>query len=412
MSISLQNLKIALVHDWLTEVGGAEKVLKTLHEMFPVAPVYVLFHDKKFTDGFMPTADIQSSKYQKLYKKIFGRKLIVPFLPLAAESIDLSDFDLVISTAPFVKGLILRPKTTHINYCNSPTRQFWDWQSEHRNEKHISPKWTIALFQHIFRLWDRPASIRVDDYIANSENVRTRIKKYYKRNSTVIYPPVEIGTSIIQKNAYRHISTIVPIGLYDGISDSAINSKLPTNGYFLIISRLFPHKNIELAIRAFNKLSWPLVIVGDGPDFDDLKRISEKNIQLLGWQPDVIVQDHLKNCSAFILPQEEDFGIAPIEAMNFGKPVLALKRGGALEYIIEGVNGEYFEDPCEEMLADGARRLMENINRYDPEEIKKSAERFSRRRFEEEIETFINWVISGRDSIRDNKYSITRQTQE
>lgn len=354
-----------MVHDWLTEVGGAEKVLRTLHEIFPMAPVYVLCHNKKFTDKFLPNAEIRVSKYQNLFKNILGRKFIVPFLPLAAESLDLSEFDVVISTAPFAKGLILKPGAVHINYCNSPTRQFWDWQSEHKNEKHISPLWMVMLFQHLLRLWDRHSSTRVDRYIANSKNVATRIKKYYKRDSTVIYPPVE-NTGALSSN------------------DKPIDS-----GYFLIVSRLFPHKNVGLAVHAFNKLGWPLIIIGDGPEYHDLKKISERNVSFLGWQSDGHVQEYLKNCLAFILPQEEDFGMAPIEAMNYGKPVLALKRGGALEYMIEGVNGEYFDEPYEEMLADGARRLMENYDHYEPEEIKKTAGRYSRGRFESELREFI-----------------------
>lgn len=372
MPITSQNLKTALVHDWLTEIGGAERVLKAIHRIFPEAPIYVFFHDKKFTDNFLPKARIIPSKYQNLYRRFLGRKLMLPFLPLAAESIDLSGYDLVISTGSFAKGLVLRPATTHISYCHSPTRQLWDWQSEYSRENHKMPRWTILSFQHFFRIWDRNAASRADHFIANSQNTRSRVKKYYNRDSTVICPPVEI---------------------LDNDCNGIVARYSHYNLQFLIVSRLFPHKNIAIAVKAFNRLGWPLNIIGDGPEMEKLKPIAEKNVKFLGHLSDSKVQKNYAKCTAFIMPQEEDFGIAPLEAMAYGKPVLALKQGGALEYIKEGINGEFFEEPREEMLADGVRRLVANLSNYDPEKIKETARKFSFKRFKLEIEKFINNVI-------------------
>ncbi len=358
------NLKIALVHDWLLNVGGAEKALKTLHEIFPSAPVYVLFYNKKFTDEFIPDADIRPSFLQKTYQRIGTHKLLTPFLPTAVESFDLSEYDLVISSSvSFAKGLILKPKTRHICYCYSPMRQVWDWHAEYKKEPHRVPRLVTILMQHFLRIWDRLASTRVDEFVAISENVCQRIRKYYGRDSKVIYPPVEFSPQI---------ST--PYTLH------------PTP-FFLIVSRLFKHKNIDIAVEAFNKLEWPLVVIGDGPEFNRLKKQADSNIKFLGYQTDEAVRDYYAGCLAFIMPQEEDFGITSIEAMNYGKPVLALKRGGALEYMQEGINGEFFEDPTEEVLADGARRLKEGIDagKYDPEIIKKTTERFSAERFKTEF---------------------------
>ncbi len=364
MSSDFRNLKIALVHDWLLNIGGAEKALKTLHEIFPSAPVYTLFYNKKFTDEFIPDADIRPSFLQKTYQSIRTHKLLTPFLPTAIESIDLSEYDLVISSSvSFAKGLILKPKTRHICYCYSPMRQVWDWHAEYKKEPHAVPRLVTILMQHFLRIWDRLASTRVDEFIAISENVRQRIKKYYGRDSTVIYPPVEL------------------------IDQPAKPFTLTPKPFFLIVSRLFKHKNVDVAVEAFNKLEWPLVVIGDGPELNRLKKHASSNIKFLGYQTDEAVCDHYARCLAFIMPQEEDFGITPIEAMSYGKPVLALRRGGALEYIEEGINGEFFEDPTEEILADGARRLKEGIDagKYDPEIIKKTTERFSAERFKREF---------------------------
>ena len=299
-------MNIALVHDWITGIAGDVRVLKQIHEMYPEAPIYCLYRDKKFTDEFLPKAQVISSN-----------KFFKPFLPAAIESIDLSDYDIVISVGSiFSKGLILRPKTYHINYCHSPTRQVWDLSSEtlHATRFALHKK----MFLHFFRIWDRQASTRVDQFVANSEHVRARIKKYYHRDATVIYPPVET------KHEVR-------------------NTK--HDNYFLIISRLYKHKNVDIAIKAFNKLGMNLVIIGDGPE---RKRL---------------------------------------EAMAHGKPVLALRRGGALEYIEEGVNGLFFDDPHEAVLADGIRRIKE-IN-FDSEKIKASAQKFSCQKFQSSFSNII-----------------------
>jgi len=374
MSINTNNLRIALVHDWLLNVGGAEKTLKVLHEIFPSAPIYTLFYNKKFTDEFIPGADLRPSFLQKAYTLTGTYKLLTFFMPMAAESFDLSDFDLVVSSSfAFSKGLILKPKTHHICYCYSPMRQVWDWQVEYKKEPHLVAGLMVSLFQHFLRIWDRLASTRVDEFIAISENVRQRIKKYYRRDSIVIYPPVNR----------------LPVVNRHFLSKPTKNYKLKTENFFLIVSRLFKHKNVDIAVKAFKKLGWPLVVIGEGPEMKYLQRLASgnSNIVFLGYQPDDVIGFYYTKCLAFIMPQEEDFGITPMEAMSFGKPVLALKKGGALEYIQEGVNGEFFEDPTEEVLADGARRLKEGVEtgKYDSETIKKTAERFSTERFKKEI---------------------------
>ena len=374
-------MKIALIHDWFLGLGGAERTLKVLHEMFPEAPIYTFFYNKKFTDYFLPNTKIKPSFIQSLFKlRIFNHKLFLPLLPIAAESFDLSQFDLVISSSiAFSKGLVLKPKTKHICYCYSPTRFLWDWHHEYlKSYPHARlslADWGTKILQHFLRIWDRQAANRVDQFVAISKTVQQRIKKYYGRDSIIVYPPTN------QLEAQGH-SVPEDAQKYHGSS---------LKDYFLVVSRLFPHKNIDLTIKAFNKLELPLVIVGSGPEYDKLKKLIENKsmIKLVGEVLDEELGGYYQNSKAFIMPQEEDFGLTPLEAMSFGKPVLALKKGGALEYVLEGINGEFFDDPHPAVLADGVRRLNENYKNYSSLVIKKTAERFSRSRFEKEIKNII-----------------------
>ena len=367
-------MKIALVHDWLNTLGGAERVLIELHKIFPQAPIYTLFANKKFTDEFLPKADIRPSFIQNIPFARKFYKYLLPLMPVAVESFDLSDFDLVISSSVnFAKGLVLKPKTKHICYCYSPTRFLWDQNTEY--QKHHGDKgenYLIRLSQHFLRIWDRQTADRVDKFVAISEHVRDRIKKYYRKDSEVIYPPVSI-------------SSITNYELRIKDEKSAIRNAQ----YYLIVSRLFPHKNIDIAIETFNKLGLPLVVIGDGPEKKKLRKIARKNIKILGYEDDSTIAKYYQNCRAFIMPQEEDFGITPIEAMSFGKPVLALRKGGAIETITEGVTGEFFDDPIPEGLADGIRRLNDNYSKYNIELIKSQAQKFSLSKFQEEISRLV-----------------------
>lgn len=353
-------MKIALIHDWLNNLGGAERVLIELHNIFPKAPVYALFYNKKFVREFLPEAKIRTSSLQKipfiskLYKYLFF------LMPSAIETFDLSDFDIAISSSViFSKGLVLKPKTKHICYCYSPTRFLWDRHAEYERRG-----WLATLSRHLLRIWDRQASDRVDEFVAISKHVQLRIKKYYNKESKIIYPPT---------------STVIT-------TPRVVMTKSVNNlGYYLIVSRLYPHKNIDIAINAFNKLGYELVIIGDGPTKKDLKKIAGKNIKILGYKKDSEVREYYQNCKAFIMPQEEDFGLTPLEAMSFGKPVLALRKGGVLETVVEGMTGEFFDDPIPEALADGIRRLNDNYSNYSPLVIQKWVEKFSKNRFRQEM---------------------------
>jgi glycosyltransferase involved in cell wall biosynthesis len=348
-------MRIALINDYLTRFGGAEKTFKVLTEIFPDADIYTLFYDPSILNKLKLGAGkkIKTSFLQKF--PLFLRKkyqLLLPFLPVAAESLDLRDYDLVISSShSFAKGIITRPKTIHICYCYSPTRYLWD-------------KSRPKSFLNYFRIWDRQASERVDQFVAVSKTVQNRIKKYYKRDSVVIYPPVEVKSQKLKVKSQDE--------------------------FYLIVSQLRKYKRIDLAVEAFNKLGLNLVIIGQGPERKKLQRKAKKNIKFLGWKSDEIVAKYYKNCIAFIFPSDDDFGIAPVEAMSYGKPVLAFKKGGALETIIEGKTGEFFDFQNVAVLADGVRRLRLNPDKYDPKFISSHAQKFSRQRFEKEFKEFID----------------------
>jgi len=347
----------------------------SLHRLYPEAPIYTLLYDAEKMERYFPDAKIRSSFLNRLPKFLRKRKkYLLPLMPTAVETFDFRDFDIVISSSSsFAKGIITKPKTIHICYCHAPTRFLWDWHYNYLAENGIKgiKKVLLLPFLHYFRMWDKSASERVDQFIANSKNTAQKIKKFYGRDSVVIYPPANI-------NNYQ-----LP----------TIDYQLPAN-YFLIISRLSSYKKIDIAIEAFNKLGFPLVIIGDGEDRKRLEKMAEKNIVFLGFQLEEKVAEYYQNCYAFVFPGEDDFGITIVEAMSFGKPVLAFRKGGVAEIMVEGITGEFFDDPIPEILADGIRRMKNNYHNYDSEKIIQHAEKFSKERFEENIRNIIEELKS------------------
>lgn len=386
-------MKVALVHDWLLSVGGAEKVLKSFHKLFPEAPVYTLLYDKKFCDQFLPDARIIPSFLQKIpnIKKIYPWFKIL--MPLAIESFDFSGFDLVISsTHEFSHGIITRPDTKQISYYHSPARLLWDRTHEYVNDfsGRGRGKFKLSLIrlgQHFLRLWDYQASKRADVAVANSLHVAGRIRKYYGREAKVIYPPISfpMGSSGLRNRE----SSIFQPNQHD-------LGKIGTP-YFLIVGQLFLHKNIDLAVEAFSRLpqEYKLVVIGNGPEYKNLesriKKLGIGNVKLLGYVPEEELSYYYQNCLTYIICNEEDFGIAPVEAMLFGKPVLALKRGGATETVIEGITGEFFNQPTPDSLARAVKNIYQRAKNgyFSQAVIKKHAEKFSFDRFRNEILTIV-----------------------
>lgn len=351
-------MKVALVHDYLNQHGGAERVLEVFMDMFPNAPIYTIIADlNKMPDRYRHR-DIRTTFIQKLpfskqhYKKMLG------LFPLAVEQMDLRGYDLVISSSSaFVKGIITTPDQVHVCYCHTPMRYVWDLYHQYMQEIG-NPIFRLALphILHKVRLWDQVSSQRPDYYISNSHNVSRRIRKYYHRDSLVIHPPVTFQ----QKT-----------------------SSQVDDGYFLIVSRLLPYKKIDLVIEAFNRLKQPLVIIGDGYDKPRLEKLAGSTVQLLGYQSDEVIRDYYSRSTGFILAGEEDFGITPLEAQSFGKPVIAFGKGGALETVIEGETGLFFREATVESLLESLQRF--NSHYFDPQKIQEHAASFGVERFKTQI---------------------------
>lgn len=368
-------MKVALIHDHLAQDGGAEKVLKIFADLYPEAPIYTLLYEKKNVDKYFKDRHIETSIIQKLPGGVKHYQWYMPFMPMAVEFFDLRQYDLVLSDASaFAKGVITSPDTLHICYCHTPTRYLWDYTHQYINELKYNKylKKIISLVLNYIRLWDRQAADRVDKFIANSKIVQKRIKKYYRRNSIVIYPPVELDKFYISD--YQD----------DFSSASAMEDK-----YFLIGGRLAPYKRVDLVIGACNRLGKKLKIFGDGVDLPRLKEIAgdNKNIEFLGRVDDKTKAELYSKCQAFINPQEEDFGITVIEAMASGRPVIAYRKGGATETVVENVTGKFFNKQTVEDLA-GVLSDFDSCQ-FDAKAIRKHVEQFSTERFKDEIKRFI-----------------------
>lgn len=360
------NMKIALVHDFLIKLGGAEKVLQVLHKIYPDAPIYTLLYDKEGTCGIFEKSGykIITSSLQK--KPAFIRKrlkLLLTKFPQAIEGFNFDKYDIVISNSnSYAHGVITKPETLHICYCYSPTRYLWDWHSEYLAENNINDG-LIGLYIKSklsqIRIWDFLSSDRVDVFIAQSKTIEDRIKKYFRRNSTVIYPPTDI-------------------------SKIKLNDNKPKN-FYLIVSRLTPYKKIDLAIEAFNQNGKTLYIVGEGSDKARLDKMAKPNIKFLGFLSDQTVARLMGECKALIFPGEEDFGLTPIETMASGRPVIAYKKGGLTETLIEDKTGLFFDQNNAKSLTDAIKRFESNIDNFKSEICREQADKFSEKVFTEKI---------------------------
>ena len=358
-------MKLALAHDHLFQVGGAENILKEFSAIYPQAPIYTLIHDRKKSDLFLNN-QVVTSYLQSIPGGVKFFKLFLPFMPSAWESFDFSDYDVVLSSSSaFVKGLIVQPKTVHITYCHSPTRYLWSDYVSYVDQLRLAVpvKSYLRVLLSKLRIWDQQAAQRVDYFLANSNFVADRIKKYYQRDSQVIYPPVNISD----------------FSVADDLGD-----------YYLLLSRLRPYKRADLAIKAFNALRIPLVIIGAGEEEKYLKKLAKDNIKFVGEVSNQERNRLLSHCRALIHPQEEDFGIAAVEAMASGRPVIAYGKGGGLETVVDGLTGKFFFDQNWEALADTVVRF--NYQEFSPQAIRQQAENFDEQIFRDKISKFVNSV--------------------
>lgn len=359
-----KKIKIAIVHDWLVSFAGAEQVISALLEIFPDAPIFTsIYNPEKFPEIFQ-----KRKVYTSYLQKIPFRKhqLLFPFMGRAFEQFDLSDFDIVLSSSTASsKGIITKPDTLHICYCNTPTRYLWSHYHEYLNQMEfgiLNPiiRWRMPKIAYKLRIWDRLAADRVDLWLANSKNSASRVKKYYRADARVIYPPVSIENFKVSQE----------------IGD-----------FFLVCSRLIPYKKVDIVVEAFNELGLPLKIIGTGSIEKKLKKMARSNIEFLGRTDDKSLKKYYSRALASIFPTEEDFGIVPVESMASGRPVIAYKKGGARETVIPRITGLFFESQTKESLISAIRKFQKM--KFDPQIIKKHAEKFSKGHFKEEIESFI-----------------------
>jgi len=355
-------MNIALVHDWMNQIGGAEDVLEALVDLYPQAPIFTSLYAPEKMPAHWRQWDIRTGFIDRLPFSHRKQQLYFPLYPFVFEKFDLRAFDVVLTNkSGFSHGVITGPDTVHICYCLTPTRYIWRYHQyvEQENIGRTTQRLLWPLLT-ILRQWDRLAADRVDHFIAISHEVRRRIAKIYRRDSVIIYPPVDT-------------SRFMPA---DAVDD-----------YYLFVGRLVPYRRLELLIEAFNKLGRPLRIAGSGRDKERLQTLSGPNIEFLGYVPEEELPDLIARCRAFIWPGEEDFGIAPVQAMAAGRPVIAYAGGGSLDTIIHGETGYLFT----EQSTAGIIAAVEEFDpgAVDPQAVRAHALQFDTAVFQQKITRFV-----------------------
>lgn len=345
-------MKVALVHYWLVGMRGGERVLEALSELYPQADIYTHVCDPDRISETLRAHTIRESFIGRLPRAKRWYPAYLPLMPLALEALDLTGYDLVISSESGpAKGVITAPNSLHVCYCHSPMRYLWDMQGEYFER--LKP-WTRLLaypMAHYLRLWDQASAARVDHFVANSSFVAARIRKYYRREAEVIHAPVDL-------------SRFSPGG--------------ERGDHYLTVGQLVRYKRFDLAIEAFNQLGRPLWIVGDGPELARLKRMAGPHIRFLGAMQGNELVSAYRSCRALVFPGVEDFGIVPLEAMACGRPVIAYGKGGALETVVDGMTGILFREQTATSLLEAVRQHESDLHRYDGKRLHTHAAGFDR----------------------------------
>ena len=368
---TLRDMKTAIVHEWLNQIGGAEDVLETLLELYPGVPIYTSLYWRDEMPEHWRQWDVRTSFINRLPFAQKRQQLYFPLYPMAFEQFDFGDYDLVISNkSGFCHGIITGPETLHICYCLTPTRYVWRYH-QYAEQENLSGllRTIMPPFLTSLRQWDRLAADRVDHFIAISQTIRQRIAKIYRRESTIIYPPVDTSRfAPAQRNA----------------------------DYYLIVGRLVPYRRIDILIEAFNKMQRPLVIAGSGRDQERLKAMAGPTIKFLGYVPDEDLPDLMARCRAFMWPGEEDFGISPIQAMAAGRPVIAYAAGGALETVVPGHTGALFYDQTAQAIVTAVEQFDEKT--LDPHAISAFAAQFDTVVYKRKMQQFVDEKLEQRQN--------------
>lgn len=356
-------MKIAIVHDWLNQYGGAEQVLAALHELYPEASVYTSIYWPQAMPASWREWDIQVTFLDRMPGIHRHHQQYLPLYPFAFGRLDLSDYDLVITNkSGFCHGIKTGPRTLHICYCLTPTRYIWNY-ADYVQEERIGSvaRAILPVFIALLRKWDYAAAQGVSHFVAISRTVQKRIEQFYGRESVIIYPPVDVERF-------------------------APDTREPED-YFLLLSRLVPYKRLDLAVQAFTQMKLPLVIIGEGRDRPRLEKMAGPNVRFLGYLPNGQVAHYLSRARALIFPGEEDFGLAPLEAQAAGRPVIAYAGGGARETVSDGETGVLFPEQTPDALIDALDRFQRIL--FDSETLRANAQRFGKRVFQNRLQSFI-----------------------
>lgn len=371
-------LKVAIIHYWIFGFGGGERVIEALVDLYPQADLFCLAVDPTLMSPKLRGQKLTTSFLQSIPGCKRWYRHMLPLHPLALESLDLSGYDLVLSSESGpAKGAISQTDTCHICYCHSPMRYLWDLYSEYRRGFNPVVKAAFSLTSHYLRMWDVLAANRVDYFVANSENVAGRIRKHYRREAEVIYPPVNVSSGYLATEL---------------------------GDYYLVVGRLADYKRVDLAIDACNRLGRRLRIIGDGEQYRNLRKLAGPGIEFLGRADDATLRENYARCRALLFPAEEDFGIVPVEAQSFGRPVIAFGKGGALETVIgvseddtaplpEQSTGIFFRQQTSQSLMDAMLRFESLEARFVPAFVRASVEGFDVSRFKSQMGQFIDACI-------------------
>jgi glycosyltransferase involved in cell wall biosynthesis len=375
----LSRLRVAIVHYWFVKFRGGERVVEALADIFPQADLFTLVLDPEALPPSLRSRNFTTSFLQNTPGIKHHYKKLLPLFPLALEQFNLDNYDLVISSeSGAAKGVLTRPDTCHICYCHTPMRYIWDMYHQYHAKPGMGgvARLAFSLSAHYMRLWDYAAAARVDYFVANSQNVAGRIGKHYRREATVINPPVDVCAGYISPEV---------------------------NDYYLTVGQLVDYKRVDLAIEACNRLRRPLRIVGEGEEFERLRTLAGPTVKFLGHLPDQELRENYAHCRALLFPGEEDFGIVPVEAQSFGRPVIAFGRGGALETVVGGFpenpgateasTGIFFRRQSSDSLAAAIRFFESNEGRFSPAFIRGHAERFDASRFKSKLAEFIGLKV-------------------
>lgn len=362
-------MKIALVHDYLVQNGGAEKVLQSFCEIFPYAPIYTLVYDKESMDPFFRKRRVYTSSLQKLSFARKRHRLFPPFMPVAIEQFDFSKYDIVLSSShSYAKGVITGAQTTHVSYIHTPMRYAWDDCQKYTADFYFPSfvKRFIPFVMNYIRVWDWASAQRPDKIIANSAFIEKRINKYYQRTvDAVIHPPIEMDRFHIEQTH---------------------------DEYFLMVGRIVPNKRFDIAVDAFNVSGLPLKIIGEGPAKKDLEAKAKNNITFLGRVSDEELAKYYANCRAFLFPQEEDFGIVAIEAFASGRPIIAYRGGDIVEHMQEGKTGVLFGDQTAQGINAAIASFKDIEDQCISSEIRKHAQKFDKEIFKARIKDYIEQI--------------------